>query len=516
MNKTTTTQKDAVATEHESERSPVVVVVGHIDHGKSTLLDYIRKTAVVEDEVGGITQHISAYEVTHADDENRERSITFLDTPGHEAFSAMRSRGLEVADIAILVVSVEDGVMPQTLESFSLIREYKLPFVVALTKIDKTSANIDKAKASLIEHEIYLEGMGGDVPFVPVSSKTGEGINALLGMIILVADIAELKGKKNIPAEGVVIEAHRDPKRGISATLIIKNGTLKSGMFVVSNESIAPTRIVENFLGKPVREASFSSPITVVGFSSVPEVGAKFIVVDTKKEAETLAQQKNISKSPPSPTENTDEPTENDKSVKHYIPIVIKADVLGTIDAIKHELKKIDTGNTELRITNTDVGAITENDIQALIGSTNPIVVGFNVEADASARELARRHNIPIETFDIIYKLTEWIEEAIKERSPKISTEEIIGKAKVLKTFSKTRNKQVIGGRVEVGVLKVKDKVRIVNDEEVVGTGTITSLQSSRQEVKQVETEKEFGAQIETSVNISEKDYIESVKIAEK
>jgi translation initiation factor IF-2 len=526
-----TTQKETKTLSTLEERTPVVVVVGHIDHGKSTLLDYIRKTAVADREEGGITQHLSAYEVPQTDDEGHARAITFLDTPGHEAFSAMRSRGLEVADIAILIVSAEDGVMPQTLESVKLIKEYKLPFIVALTKIDKPNANIDRTKASLLENEIYIEGMGGDVPCVPISSKTGEGVTELLGMVLLVADLAELQADKSKLAEGIVIESHRDPKRGISATLIIKDGTLKNGEYIVSGQSTAPTRIMENFLGKSVSEVSSGSPVTVVGFSTVPKIGDPFHAVSTKKEAELHLKKTESSKNATQEI-TKDKDTDkldgvSDKSISdasekrtedipHTIPVVVKADALGSIDAIKHEIAKIDTGRAQLHFVIEDVGTITKNDIQSLVDSENPLVIGFNVEADAQARELARRHNIPIESFSIIYKLTEWLSDAIKNRTPKIKSEECTARARVLKTFSKTRNKQVIGGRVEEGVLRVKKRIRIIRKEEVVGSGTLSELQAKKNEVREVEAGNEFGAQIESKCDILVGDIIECVEEVEK
>src|SRR3989344_8283778 len=271
-------------------RPPVVAIVGHIDHGKSTLLDYIRKTNVALAEAGGITQHLSAYEAMHlpaqAGKNEEPRKITFLDTPGHEAFTAMRSRGLEVADVAILVVSAEDGVKPQTLEALKLIEGVKIPYIVALTKVDKPSANIDKAKASLLENGIYLEGLGGEVPSIAVSGKTGTGIPELLDLILLAAELEGLSADPSLPGEGVVIEAHIDNKRGNTATLVVENGSVRSGEFVVTGESLAPVRIMENFLGKPIKEALPGSPVRIVGFSSLPQVGAKFKTVETKREAE--------------------------------------------------------------------------------------------------------------------------------------------------------------------------------------------------------------------------------------
>jgi translation initiation factor IF-2 len=267
--------------EPHTTRPAIVAVVGHIDHGKSTLLDYIRKTNVVAGEAGGITQHLSAYEATH-----NGRSITFLDTPGHEAFRAMRSRGLTAADVAILVVSAEDGVKPQTLEALSLISEAKIPYIVALTKIDKPGANSERTKMSLLENNVFLEGLGGEVPWVAVSSKSGEGIPELLDLILLAAELEGLDADPAKPGSGLVIEAHMDGRRGNTATLIVKDGSIKSGEYIVCGDAMAPVRIMENFLGKNIKEARPSQPVRIIGFSSLPEVGTPWRVVETKKEAE--------------------------------------------------------------------------------------------------------------------------------------------------------------------------------------------------------------------------------------
>jgi len=263
-------------------RPPIVAVVGHIDHGKSTLLDYIRRSNVAEGEAGGITQHLSAYEATH-ENASGVHKITFLDTPGHEAFKAMRSRGLEVADVAILVVSAEDGIKPQTVEAVKLINEVKIPYIVAFTKIDKPAADVQKAKMSLLEAGVFLEGLGGEVPSVAVSGKTGEGIPELLDLILLAGEIEGLSADATRPGEGLIIEGHVDQKRGNTATLIVLNGSIKNGEYVISGESFAPVRIMENFLGKKIKEALPGSPVTIVGFSSLPKVGEKWRTVETKK-----------------------------------------------------------------------------------------------------------------------------------------------------------------------------------------------------------------------------------------
>src|SRR3989344_7708950 len=401
-------------------RPPVIVIMGHIDHGKSTLLDYIRKSNVVAGEAGGITQHLSAYEVTHTTKEGRTQRITFLDTPGHEAFSQMRYRGARVADIAVLVVSAEDGVKAQTKEALASIKEAKVPYMVAINKIDKPTANIEKTKNSLVENEIYLEGYGGDIPAVPISAKSGQGVSDLLDMMLLVADLQGLTGTPSKPAEGIVIEARIDPKKGTSATLVIKDGTLRRGMCIVAEESLSPVRAIEDFTGKQVPAATFSSPIRITGFDHVPPVGATFFACEDRKAAEALvAEHHEAAHAPKKAPEGSSE--EGPESVT--ITLVINADASGTLEAIEKELGKLSTDKVHVLIVRKNVGAITESDIKAVAGATRPFVIGFNVKIDAQAHAIADRMNIPIEVFDIIYKLTERLTEEIILRTPKRSEE---------------------------------------------------------------------------------------------
>ncbi len=496
----------------KEKRAPVVVVMGHVDHGKSALLDYIRKTNVVEKEAGGITQHISAYEVEHQGKDGVQR-ITFLDTPGHESFKAMRSRGSKVADIAILVVSAEEGVKTQTLEAFRAIQESGIPTVVAINKIDRPEANVERTKTNLLENEIYLEGMGGDIPFVPISAKTGEGVDDLLDMILLVADISELTGDTNEAAQGVVIEAHRDTKKGISATLLIKNGSLKKGMFVQAGGSVAPVRIMEDFTGKAINEATFSSPIRIVGFDSVPHAGDHFTVYSTKKEAEAEAA---AHQAPEVSTQAPHTVSEEEDADTIQVPIILRADVLGSLEAIEHEIGKIHHDRVDIKIVQKNVGDISEGDIKTAQGSPHSLVIGFNVGIDSAARDLAQRNDIEPHIFDIIYKLTEWLEEKVQSEAPKVETEEVTGSATILKVFSKTKNKQVVGGRVDSGVLKVGTTVHISRRGNRIGTGTILTLQQQKAESKTVEEGNEFGTQIDSRIELAPKDIVESFILVKK
>lgn len=486
------------------ERPPVICIMGHIDHGKSTLLDYIRKTNIVDKEAGGITQKISAYEVVHND-----KKITFLDTPGHESFAKIRMRGAGVADIAILVVSAEDGVKKQTLEAMKCINDSKIPFIVAINKIDKPGADIEKTKVNLAENEIYLEGYGGQTPFVPISAKTGQGIDDLLDLMLLVAEVEELKGESNQNATGVVIEANLDKKKGISASLIIKNGSLKSGMFVACGKSLAPVRIMENFLGENITEATFSSPIKIIGFDSLPKVDQSFVTFNKKDEA--LAYITDF-KEPIIKKEILDENLEN----TGIINVIIKADVTGSVEGIEHELEKIKNERMKVKIVSFGVGDITENDIQLLADKNDSLILGFNVKVDSKAKASAEKSTVTIKIFDVIYKLTEWLAETAESKTPKINVEEMTGKAKVLKFFSAMKDKNVIGARVEDGEIKVGDEIKIMRQENEIGRGKIRELQQMKEKVSEVRSGVEFGCQLQTSITPAPGDKLEAFKTVQK
>lgn len=492
-------KKQKSATPNVTKRPPVVVVMGHIDHGKSTLLDTIRKSNIVDGEAGGITQHLSAYVVPHKTKDGAEEAITFLDTPGHAAFQKMRLRGADVADVAILMVSAEDGVKPQTLEALESIKAAGIPYVVAINKIDKPGADINRTQASLVENEIYIEGMGGDIPWTGVSAKEGTGIDELLDLVILAADLAELEGDTNATATGKIIEGKLDPKRGNTATLLVNNGTLKSGQFVVSGTTYSPVRIMEDFQGKTVKEAGLSVPVRIVGFTDIPEVGADFTVVGSKKEAEVA-----ITEAAGEP-EKTGDPVR--KPTLPVVPILIKADVLGTIEAIQHELDKFDSDRIIVKVIDTGVGDVTVSDVQNVGATPDAIIVGFNVKVERPAKDLAERQNVEIDTFDIIYELSEWLDTALKNRTPKQEEQVVTGSVKILKHFSMQKNTHVLGGRVEEGTMKLGQKVNILRRDIDIGTGVVKNLQQAKSDVKQVE-EGEFGMQIETKAELAPGDYL--------
>ncbi len=494
-----------------TSRPPVVAVMGHIDHGKSTLLDYIRKTNITECEIGGITQCISAYEVVHKDEEGNDKKITFLDTPGHEAFSKMRERGAEIADIAILVVSAEDGVKPQTIEAWKTIVEAQIPCIVAINKVDKAGANVEKTKTELAENEIYLENYGGKIPFAEISAKVGTGIDNLLSLILILSEMENFTGDNSLDASGFVIEVNMDPKRGILATLIIKNGSIKKGMTVVVEESICSTRIIENFKGEMIDSATFSSPIRIVGFDKMPRVGAQFKSFDKKSEAldyiEKWKEENKLGK-------HTKE--ESRDSNKKIIPIILKADVSGSLEAIEKEINKIKSDSASFKIVARGIGPISESDIKGVTSGEEVLVIGFNVKTDKSALEIAETRNITISHFDIIYKMTEWLEIQMEEKRPKIETVETTGRAKIIRAFSRTKERQIVGGKVVSGQINLNSIVKIMRREFEIGRGKIVNLEKSKTKTSTVEEGTEFGMMIESKIEIVSGDILESFTMIQK
>ena len=490
-------------------RPPVVVVMGHVDHGKSTLLDYIRQTNVVDGEVGGITQRISAYEVLHKDEKGEDKKITFLDTPGHEAFSKMRERGAKIADIAILVVSAEDGVKPQTIEAWKSITDMNLPSIVAINKIDKPGANVEKTKMELAEHEIYLENFGGKIPFVEISAKVGTGIDDLLSLILITTEMENWQFEPSAEASGFVLEANLDSKRGIQATLLIKNGTLESGMTVVAIDALCSTRIIENHLGKPTKEASACSPVRLFGFDKMPQVGSEFKAFRNKKEAQAFAEQNLNNK-------KTDNVKTFEDSSKKSIPIIIKADVAGSLEALEKEISLIKNDGAEFRIISKGVGPISESDIKGIADSQNAIIVGFNVKSDRSAVEIAETRGIIISNFDIIYKATEWLEAELENRRPRVETVETTGQVKIIRAFSKTKERQILGGKVVSGSVSLNNPVKILRRDFEIGRGKIVNLEKGKVKTSTVEEGSEFGMMIESKVEIAAGDVIESFSVVQK
>ena len=512
------------------ERGPVVAIMGHIDHGKSTLLRYIRNSVIMAElkagnrpaealpplkEAGGITQHISAYEVEHLSKEGKRHTITFLDTPGHEAFWGIRQRGASIADIVVLVVSAEDGVKPQTIEALTCIKETGTPYIVAINKIDKPEGNIEKTKQNLGENEIYVEGYGGDIPVVSLSAKNGEGVPELLNMIILVAEIEGLTGDTTLPAQGMVIESNRDIQKGISATCIIKNGTIEKGMYITSGTATAPVRMMENFLGKSIEKASFSSPIKIIGWDELPIIGDTFEAHKTRKVAREEIEKTKTNKSEKGFEKIKKGNEGNDGPSTNKIPVIIKADTGSSLEALLSEIKKLTTDRMSAHVISSGIGTISESDVRLANGKEKAVVIGFNVKIDSPAKNLAERNEVEIKNFEIIYKMNEWLKETLATRTPKIKTAESLGTAKVLKIFSKVKDKQILGARVEKGTIALGSQVKIIRRDENIGEGRIRELQQQKVVTQEV-TRGEFGTFILAGIEIAPGDYIESFIITEK
>ncbi len=496
-------------TNNKIARPPIAVVMGHIDHGKTTLLDYIRKSNVAGKESGGITQHIGAYAVEHpSTDSGQAKMITFLDTPGHEAFSKMRSRGAKVADIAVLVVAADDGVKPQTKEALNSIREAGIPFVVAINKIDKPSADPERVKNDLAGEEVFLEGRGGTVPSVLISAKAGTGIDQLLETILLLAELEDVTANPGDFASGVVIESHLDSKRGITSTLLIRNGSLKKGEYVVAGEAISKVRILEDFKGAPLESAGPSFPVVVVGFDKIPQVGSEFKAFFSQKEAlgqiqktkDVLSENKNKAASVKSPENPTEVPV---------LGLIIKSDTAGSAEAIEHEIDKLRGEGYEIKFLRKEAGDVSEDDVKLVGSMKNSVIIGFRVGVRSSVGDLAERTGVEIKKFDIIYEISDFLKVKIESVLPPVINKEIIGKARILKIFGGEAKNQIIGGKVLEGIVKRGAKFLILRRSNQIGEGRVESLQSGRISITEVGSGKEFGAMTNSSINIAEVDTLE-------
>ena len=509
------TAEDALSAENveDSEeelvtRPPVVTIMGHVDHGKTSLLDYIRKAKVAVGEAGGITQHIGAY-IAKVD----ERQITFLDTPGHEAFTAMRARGTQATDIAILVVAADDGVMPQTIESINHAKAAKCPIIVAINKIDKPGADPDAVKQELTRYELVPEEWGGDTIMVNVSAKTGEGIDDLLENVLLLADMLELKANPNRKARGVIIEAKLDHSRGAVATALVQNGTLHVGDMVVAGNAFGRIRAMVSSRGERVKHATPSTPVEIIGFGGVPEAGDEFMAVADEKLARQVVEER-AAKARASMVKNSSASTLEELYSKleqgevKDLNIIIKADVQGSVEAVKQSLEKLSNAEVRVRTIHSGVGAITENDVM-LAGIDGAIIIGFNVRPDAKARDAANRDGIDIRYYRVIYQAIEDIEKAMKGMLTPEFRENVIGHAEVRNVFKITGVGIVAGSYVTDGKLQRNAQVRLLRDNVVVYEGKLSSLQRFKDAVKEVADGYECGVCLENYTDIKEGDVIE-------
>ena len=495
--------RQLIADEEEAKlvnRAPVVTILGHVDHGKTSLLDAIRETNVAEGEAGGITQHISAYQV-----EMKGRAITFLDTPGHAAFTAMRARGAQGADIVILVVAADDGVMPQTKEAIAHAKAARVPIIVALNKIDKANANPDRVKQQLAEQELVSDDWGGSTMVIPVSAKLIEGIDDLLEAILLVADNTDIRANPEGKVIGTVIEAEVDKTKGTVATLLVQNGTLRSGDIVVAGTSYGRLRALFDFRGKPAKKAGPSTPVGVLGLNDVPSAGDLFQVVDSDKEArdivaERLEAQKQQSQARKKASLEDLFAAFQAGEAKE-LNLIIKADVQGSLEPIISEVKKLGRGEIGVNVLYAETGNIGENDVM-LASASKAIVIGFSVQADVAARRLAEKEGISIRLYDIIYRMTEDIEKALKGMLDPVVTEKIIGRAEVLAVFPISKIGKIAGCKVREGELRRNAKVRLYRGEDLVFEGEMASLKHEKDDVREVRTGFECGVGLKNFHNI--------------
>ncbi len=493
-------------------RPPIVTIMGHVDHGKTTLLDYIRKSKVASKEAGGITQAIGAYSVNY-----NEKNITFIDTPGHEAFTAMRARGASITDIVIIIVAADDGVMPQTKEAIDHAKAAGVPIIVAINKIDKPEANIDKVMSELTEAGLTPEEWGGDIVANKISAATGQGIDELLDSILLVAEMNEYKANKNRYATGAVIESRQDKQVGSIVSLIIQNGTLRLGDPIVVGNSFGKVRTLKNDRGENIVEAPPSTPVEVTGFSNLPSAGDKFMAFESEKEAKNIAaertlRQKNkeINKASMSLEDLFGQIKEGMKEIN----IVLKADVNGSCEAVKSSLEKINVEGVKLSVIRAGVGAITESDI-VLAKASNALVIGFNVRANTKTMDTAKENGIEIKTYNIIYKVVEDIENAMKGMLEPIYDEKVTGKLEIRQIFKFSKVGLIAGCHVLDGTIKNNSKARIIRDDIVIYDGKIKSLQHEKDQVKEVKKDMDCGITLESCNDYKENDIIEVYELVE-
>ena len=495
------------------KRPPIVTIMGHVDHGKTTLLDYIRNTHVVDKEFGGITQHIGAYQTKYKDE-----LITFIDTPGHAAFTEMRARGASVTDIVIIIVAADDGVKPQTKEAVDHALSAKVPIIVAVNKIDKPEANVDRVLTEMTEIGITPESWGGDVPFINISAHTGEGIDLLLETILTIAEVNELKANPNRYAIGAVIESRLDKNIGGIASFLIQNGTLRIGDPIVVGTSYAKVRTMKNDRGEAIVEAGPSTPVEITGLTENPSAGDKFMAFETETEAKKIAEKRASQaklNSSASKKVSLDDLFKSVDAGNKEINIVLKADVRGSEEAVKNALEKIKEKDVSVKVIRSGIGAITESDV-VLASASNAIIIGFNVVAPATSKEYAKDNNVDIRLYTIIYKLVEDIEASINGMLDPEYEEKIIGEAEIRKIFKFSKIGNIAGSYITSGVVKNNALARVIRDGVVIASDEkIASLQREKDTVKEVKKGFECGITLEKFNDFKEKDTIEVYEMIE-
>ena len=495
-------------------RPPVVTVMGHVDHGKTSLLDYIRRSRVASGEAGGITQHIGAYHV-----ETERGMVTFLDTPGHEAFTAMRARGAKATDIVILVVAADDGVMPQTIEAVHHAKAAGVPLVVAVNKIDKPEANSERVKQELVAQEVVPEDWGGDTMFVEVSAKTGKGIDELLEAVLLQAEVLELKAAKNTPAKGLVIEGRLDKGRGPVSTILVQSGTLKRGDMLLAGSSFGRVRAMLDEAGNDIKEAGPSIPVEILGLSDVPNSGEEVIVLNDERKAREIAlfrqgkfRDVKLAKQQASKLENMfDQMAEGEVKT---LALIIKSDVQGSYEALATSLQKLSTDEVKVNIIHTGVGAVTESDVNLSVAS-KAVLIGFNVRADAGARKLIESSGVDVRYYNIIYEAVDEIKAALGGMLAPEKKESAIGLVEVREVYRISKVGAVAGCYVQDGVIKRNSKIRILRDDVIIFTGELDSLKRFKDDVKEVKSNFECGLSLKNYNDIEVGDLLEVYEVVE-
>jgi len=495
------------------ERPPVVTIMGHVDHGKTTLLDTIRKTDVVAGEAGGITQHIGAYQIAYND-----KKITFIDTPGHAAFTEMRARGASVTDIVIIIVAADDGVMPQTKEAIDHAKAANVPIIVAVNKIDKPDANPDRVLTEMANNGITPEAWGGDVMFVNISAKTGEGVNDLLERILLIGEIQELKANPKRYALGTVIESKMDKNLGVVTTLLIQNGTLRLGDAIVVGNTAGKVRTLKNDKGENLVEADPSMPVSITGLSESPSAGDKFMAFENEKRAKAIAEERKANEKKRKNNVKTslslDDLFNRVNAGEKEINIVLKADVKGSEEAVKNSLLKLDVEGIKVNVIRSGIGSISESDI-VLAEASDAMIIGFNIRPTNKIMEIAKDKNVDIRLYNIIYKVVEEMEAALKGKLEPEYEEKILGSAEVRKLFKFSKIGTIAGSYVTDGLIRRGANARVIRDGVVIMTSIINSLAREKDQVKEVKQGLECGITIENFNDIKEQDVIEAYEIVE-
>ncbi|MBE6143962.1 MAG: translation initiation factor IF-2 [Firmicutes bacterium] len=505
---------EIIDNEEDLESRPAVVtIMGHVDHGKTTLLDTIRKTNVAEGEAGGITQAISAYQVNH-----KGKTITFIDTPGHAAFTEMRARGAGITDIVIIIVSAEDGVMPQTKEAIDHAKAAGVPILVAINKIDKPGANPEKVTTELTEYGLMPDSWGGDTIYTNISAKVGTGIDELLENILLVAEMQEYKANPNRYAVGTVIESRLDKHLGPIVTVLIQNGTLRLGDPIVVGHAYGKVRTLKNDKGEEITMAIPSMPVEITGLNETPSSGDKFMAFEFEKQARNIAEQRRIQakakENAPKQTVSLDELFSKIQEGTKEINVLIKADVNGSSEAVKNSLEKIDVEGVKVKVIRSGVGAITEGDI-VLAKASNAIIIGFNIRPNNSIKDYAKENGVEIRLYDIIYKAVEEMEAAMKGMLDPIFEEQVLGEAEVRELFKFSKVGTIAGCYITDGIIKRDSKARLIRDGVVIYDGNVNSLQRGKDAVKEVKKGLECGITVENYTDIKQGDIIEAYEMVE-